>query len=84
MDKRIEELGRKLMAITDTLPERPTQEDRNALMRIRHEIKELAEEEMNDSDTNDRQGLYALATQEANRQEAFYEQNGNEWEKATA
>lgn len=83
MHPSIAALAKKLFAITENSPPKPTERDRNKLMALRNRIKSLGEEpgiELGSSDETDRQYLYVVSTQEANRQEAFYESNGNKWE----
>lgn len=82
MHARIAELGQQLQNILDNPPERPTADDRRTLMQIRDAIKNFDEEGLSDQDVTDRQGLYVLATREANRQEDFYENNDNKWADA--
>ncbi|MDO8572710.1 MAG: hypothetical protein Q7S11_02980 [bacterium] len=51
-------------------------------MSIRNKVKNLCDDPgitLGDSDERDRQYLYVISTKEANRQEDFYENNGNKW-----
>ena len=87
MHPRIAELARELLALTDDPPERPTADDRMKLMVVRDKVKNLTDEpgiELSDSDETDRQYLYVVSTREANRQEAFWEQNDERWADETA
>lgn len=79
MHAQIAELGLKLQAILDNPPQRPTTSDRKTLMSIRDDIKKLAEDDLEGQDRTDQHGLYVLATVEANRQEDFWEKNGEKW-----
>jgi hypothetical protein len=80
MSNRIAELSRELLALTDNPPTRPTREVRNKLMTVRDKIKSLpVKVELTESEETDRRYLYVVATQEANRQEDFWEQNGKKW-----
>lgn len=78
MHARIVSIGTRLNAILSNPPAEPTTSDRRKLMEIRDEIKSLAEN-MTGEDEANRRKLYAQATREANRQEEFYENNGNRW-----
>ena len=78
----IAELATTLLAITDNPPPQPTQTDRDKLMSIRKKVKLLGDGDgvtLTEADEVDRQYLYMVATKEANRQEDFYENNGNKW-----
>ena len=79
MDSRIATLGRELLGLIDNAPTKPTSDDRRKLMVVRNKIKDLAEIELAEADETDRVGLYVMATVAANKQEEFYEQNGNKW-----
>jgi len=82
MHPRILLLSAQLLPLTESPPARPTQADRDALMALREQIKDLPEDPgltLSESDETDRQYLYMAATQEANRQEDFWEKNGESW-----
>jgi hypothetical protein len=83
MHASIAELGRRLQAIKDNFPDRPTSQDRNKLLQIRSEIKQLGDEDLGERDDDDRAYLYVESTRLANLQEAFYEKNGNKWQPMT-
>ena len=82
MHHRIAELGRHLQAVTDDQLDKPTQADRDYMMNIRRQVKDLEEDPEitgNPDHETDRAYLYMEATKMANRQEDFYENNGNKW-----
>ena len=80
MNSRIAEVARQLLPLTENPPARPTKADRDKLMSLRYRIRDLAEEEpWTVAEETDRQYLYVVATKEANRQEEFWEGNGEKW-----
>ena len=82
MHPRIAELANQILPLTESPPEKPTENDRKKLMSLRDKVKNLGDEPgitLSDSDETDRGYLYVITTREANRQEEFYERNGNEW-----
>lgn len=82
MHPLIAQLAGELMPLVDNAPARPTQADRTALMTVRNKIKNLPDtdrEQLGDAGRTDLHFLYVTATQQANRQEEFYEQNGNKF-----
>mgnify|MGYP003393428728 CR=1 FL=1 len=82
MHPRIAELAKEILPLTENPPEKPTEADRSKLMSLRDKVKNLREESditLSDSDERDRGYLYVITTREANRQEDFYERNGNKW-----
>lgn len=80
MSPRIAELARELLALTENPSTRPTKADRNKLMAVRDNVKRLPDEvELTESEETDRRYLYVVSTREANRQEDFWEQNGEKW-----
>lgn len=82
MHREIVELSAELTPLVENPPARPTVEDRNKLLSVRNKIKNLADDPdvtLTDSDDSDRAYLMMVATIEANRQEAFYEENGYKW-----
>ena len=86
MHPRIAELARALLPMIDNSPEKPTQVDRDALLSLRYIIKNLSDEpgiEFSDADDIDRQYLYVESTLLANRQEEYYERNGNKFAPMT-
>lgn len=80
MHPRIAEIARQLLPLTDNPPEQPTKADRDKLMNLRYGIRDLrsAESWTADEDTG-LSFLYVVATKEANRQEEFWETNGEKW-----
>lgn len=79
----IAQLAEELMPLVDEkAPARPTRADRTALMTVRKKIKNLPDadrEQIGDAGRTDLHFLYVKATQEANRQEEFFENNGNKF-----
>ena len=85
MHPRIAELARELLPLTENPPAKPTRGDRDKLMAVRNKVKNLCDEpdiKLSESDETDRRYLYVISTREANRQEEFYENNGNKWADA--
>ncbi len=83
MHPRIAELARVLLPMTDNPVARPTLHDRQKLVAVREQIKQLPNVDgvsLTAGDETDRCYLYVEATKLANRQEEFYENNGNKWE----
>lgn len=77
---RLAELAKELATILNNPPARPTKDDRKKLVVIREQIKKLPEElKLSPVDERDQRYLYVIATKEANRQEDFFESNGNKW-----
>jgi hypothetical protein len=79
MHPKIAEIARQLLPLTENPPARPTKADRDKLMTLRSKIKDLAEESWTAAEETDRRYLYVEATKLANKQEEFWEQNGEKW-----
>ena len=80
MHPKIAEVARKLLPLTENPPAKPTKADRDKLMALRYRIRDLAEEEpWTATESADCTYLYVVATKEANRQEEFWENNGEKW-----
>ncbi|HVV39256.1 MAG TPA: hypothetical protein VHD31_02930 [Candidatus Paceibacterota bacterium] len=86
MHPRIAELARVLLPMIENPVARPTLLDRSKLTTVRDQIKRLPDEKdinLSDRDETDRQYLYVESTRLANRQEDFFEENGDKWEPMT-
>ena len=72
-------LAQELRPLIDNAPARPTQADRDALMAVRDKIKNFDRDGLDATAQRDIAGLYVMSTQLANKQEDFWENNGEKW-----
>lgn len=78
MSQSVLELSQKLQLVIDRSSGRPTQEDRLDVLGVIKAIKNRPEN-LSDQEEADYLAILLLATSEANRQEDFYNHNGNKW-----
>lgn len=79
VSQTVADFSAKLDGFTDQQLDRPTRADRDAFMAVRDSIKDTPRDGLSEQDNRDISFLYIRSTHMANRQEDFYEANGNKF-----
>lgn len=80
VSQRVMQIALQLGQITDSQLDQPTSDDRALLMKIRRTVKDMQElDGLDEQAETDLAYLNILMVRMANRQEAFWEQNGEKW-----
>lgn len=76
---RVAAMYTELSAFTGPPLDRPTRADRNAVMSWRGRLAAMRDSATTEAEKADFAALYVMGTAAANRQEDFYERNGNKF-----